>query len=178
MKKLTVDTWISGVSEIIKKYEDEIAYGIVDKKIVLVCTDNQVDKTICKELGYSILKGEQYGGTLVLNKGDFEILHFAKPNTFLEDFINVFIKWLNEKGINAEFKGNDVMAEGYKILGCSRKPYGAKVYTAIHIALNVNLENIKKICTKPMNKVPKGLNDFGITSKEIEDFFINYCEEK
>ena len=41
------------------------------------------------------------------------------------------------------------------------------VYTAIHISIGMDLDLIKAICTKPMVKTPKGLQDYGITQDEI-----------
>lgn len=39
-----------------------------------------------------------------------------------------------------------------------------------------HLGNIKQICTKPMNKVPKGLSEYRITTEEVEQMFLAFCE--
>ena len=44
-------------------------------------------------------------------------------------------------------------------------------YTAIHVSVTVNIEQIKNICQKAMYKMPAGLSDFGITEKDAEDFY-------
>lgn len=35
---------------------------------------------------------------------------------------------------------------------------------------------IKAICRKPMRKVPKGLSEYGITTEEVEQMFLAFCE--
>lgn len=54
--------------------------------------------------------------------------------------------------------------------------YGRIDYTAGFIGINTNLEHIKAICRKPMQKVPKGLSEYGITTEEVEEMFLNFCE--
>jgi hypothetical protein len=33
------------------------------------------------------------------------------------------------------------------------------------------------MCTKEMKKVPKGLIEYGITTEEVENWFIQFCKE-
>ena len=46
------------------------------------------------------------------------------------------------------------------------------------ISMNVNLDHIKAICKKPMEKVPKGLSEYGITTEEVEKMFVAFCKQK
>ena len=39
------------------------------------------------------------------------------------------------------------------------------------------LDHIKTICRKPMVKVPKGLSEWGITTEEVEQMFLEFCEQ-
>ena len=34
---------------------------------------------------------------------------------------------------------------------------------------------IKAICKKPMKKVPKGLSEYGITTEEVEQMFLDFA---
>lgn len=43
--------------------------------------------------------------------------------------------------------------------------------------MNTNLDHIKAICRKPMKKVPKGLSDYGITTEEVEQMFLEFCKQ-
>lgn len=33
----------------------------------------------------------------------------------------------------------------------------------------------KQTCRKPMRKVPKGLSEYGITTEEVEQLFLEFC---
>lgn len=33
------------------------------------------------------------------------------------------------------------------------------------------------ICRKPMVKVPKGLSEYGITTEEVEEMFLEFCRK-
>ena len=46
------------------------------------------------------------------------------------------------------------------------------------IGINTNLDHIKAICRKPMKKVPKGLSEYGITTEEVEQWFLDFCEKE
>jgi hypothetical protein len=39
-----------------------------------------------------------------------------------------------------------------------------------HISIDCNLELIKDVCTKPMEKVPCGLGQYGITTQQVVDW--------
>ena len=51
-----------------------------------------------------------------------------------------------------------------KYWGASQYFYGA------HISFSVDLEQIESVCTKPMEKIPAGLNEFGVTREEVEEW--------
>jgi hypothetical protein len=55
--------------------------------------------------------------------------------------------------------------------------YGNLDFTGVAIGINTNLDHIKAICKKPMVKVPKGLSDYGITTEEVEQMFLDFCKQ-
>ena len=59
----------------------------------------------------------------------------------------------------------------YKVASYSSRRFGDLLFSAFHISYEVNLDLIMKICTKPMEKTPKGLNEYEITEQELYDFF-------
>jgi lipoate-protein ligase A len=95
----------------------------------------------------------------------------------MHDFANYLVSEYKQRGLNAFFDGNDILIDGYKISGLSATPYGALQYSTIHIGINTNLEDIKTICTKPMIKIPKGLSEYNITTEEIEQIFLEFCNQ-
>ena len=116
---------------------------------------------------------------MVHNKGDILFGHFAEiENDWYSRFVDYFVNWLKTKGLNADFVSNDIVVDGYKICGMCTTRYGRIDYTGGFISMNVNLDHIKAICKKPMEKIPKGLSEYGITTDEVEKMFIAFCKQQ
>lgn len=179
VRELKNKEWMQEVTHYIKGGIHGIAYGIQDNPVVLVHRKTQVDENICKELGYVIYEAFNNGGTILTEPGDFEIGHFDIPdNGWYKLFADYFVEWLKNKGLNAEYLDNDILIDNeYKVCGMCVTRYGRIDYTGIHIGINTDIEAIKRICRKPMKKIPKGLSEYGITTKEVEEMFLDFCEQ-
>lgn len=176
--KLKNSEWIENVTRYIKGGIHCIAYGIQDSPVVLTHRKTQVDESVCSKLGYAVYEAFNNGGTILTEAGDFEIGHWYVPeNGWANRFILFFVDWLRARGLNAFYDGNDVLVDGYKVCGICVTRYGIIDYTGIHIGINTNLDHIKQICKKPMVKVPKGLSDYGITTEEVEQMFLDFCAQ-
>lgn len=155
-----------------------IAYCVHDEKSVFITDTDSIRKDACVEHGYSVLDTKHTGGVVVVSEGDVSVIHFGEiANDWMRRFAKYLIKRYKEKGLDATFDGNDVLVDGYKISGLSATPYGHIQYSTIHIGINTNLDHIKAICRKPMVKVPKGLSEYGITTEEVEQMFLDFCEQ-
>lgn len=151
----------------------------IETPVVFVYKEKQVDKDICSAMGYEVCEALYNGGIIVGNNGDMAFAHFGDiENGWMMCFANHFVDWLKAKGLNAEYKKNDVLVDGYKVCGLCTTRYGRIDYTTGFISLNVNLDHIKAICKKPMEKVPKGLSEYGITTEEVEKMFLAFCKEQ
>ena len=176
--KVTQTEWISEATKIIQGGLHRTAYLVVDTPIVGVYRKSQVDEEICDTLGYEIVETYNNASTVVHKKGDILFGHFAQPeNGWYNRFIDYFVNWLKSKGLNAEFTDNDILVDGYKVCGMAITRYGRIDYTAGFIDIDTNLDHIKAICKKPMVKVPKGLGEYGITTEEVEQMFLEFCEQ-
>lgn len=173
---------LNTVSEIKKNIECGIHTGfhvMVETPVVFVHREKQVDEETCDALGYEVYEAYYNGGTIVGNKGDIAFAHFSHhDNGWMENFIEHFLDWLKGKGLNAVYESNDILVDGYKVCGMCVTRYGRIDYTAGFISMNVNLDHIKAICKKPMNKVPKGLSEYGITTEEVEQMFLDFCKQR
>lgn len=150
---------------------------MVESPIAFVHKERQVDRETCESMGYEICEAYYNGGTILGNNGDMAFAHFGEiGNGWYDRFISYFLNWLKAKGLNAVYEDNDILVDGYKACGMCVTRYGRIDYTAGFIGINTNLEHIKAICKKPMKKVPKGLSEYGITTEEIEQMFIDFCE--
>ena len=168
------------VSEIKKNIECGNHTGfhvMVETPVAFVHKERQVDKEICTAMGYEVYEAYYNGGTILGNAGDMAFAHFGEiDNGWMMRFADHFIEWLKAKGLNATYESNDVLVDGYKVCGLCVTRYGRIDYTAGFIGVNTNLEHIKQICRKPMKKVPKGLSEYDITTEEVEQMFLDFCE--
>ena len=177
IKKVTQTDWLNEATKYIQGGLHRIAYVVVERPVAIVHRKIQVDEETCNTLGYEIIESYNNAGTIVSNEGDVLIGHFYHPdNGWYDRFIAYFLDWLKAKGLNAEYVSNDIVVDGYKVCGMCVTRYGRIDYTGGIISMNPNLDHIKKICRKPMRKVPKGLSEYGITTEEVEQMFLAFCE--
>ena len=177
--KVNQTNWIGEATKYIQCSLYRIAYVVVERPVAIVHRESQVDKALCESLGYEIVESYNNAGTIISNEGDVLIGHFAEPGSgWYDRFSAHFLGWLKAKGLNAEFVSNDIVVDGYKVCGMCITRYGRIDYTGGIISMNVNLDHIKAICRKPMKKVPKGLSEYGITTEEVEQMFLEFCEKE
>ena len=170
--------WMPEVVRHIQGGIRKIGYVVIERPVAIVHRASQVDEEVCKELDYEIVESYN-GGTILANKGDIIFSHLDEPeNGWLFRFANHFADWLKGKGLNAICEGNDILVDGYKVCGLCITRYGRIDFSSAIIGINTNLDHIKAICRKPMNKVPKGLSEYGITTEEVEQMFLDFCEQE
>lgn len=180
--ELTAQNIMEGFSEVISKKKECFVYGIPDNNYVFTGTTNTCDCEYCEKNNIKLLPIPNEGGVIVLSEGDVEIGIF-KYNGWkvCERFMKLLCEKLKEKIPNIEVVGNDLVIDGkYKCVGSSSRNLGdvknPYIYTALHISLNVDLELIKHICKKPMNKIPKGISEYGYTTEEIKNIILGINE--
>lgn len=177
--KVTQTEWLGEATRYIQCGLHRTAYLVVENPVVGVYRKSQVDEEICNTLGYEVVETYNNGSTVVHSKGDILFGHFCPINNgWYDRFIEHFVNWLKTKGLNAEYTDNDIVVDGYKVCGMCITRYGRIDYTAGFIGVNTNLDHIKTICKKPMQKVPKGLSEYGITTEEVERWFLDFCEKE
>lgn len=127
-----------------------------------------------------VIEGINIGNPIILFEGDVEYGLFVDNggNREMQYLLDQTIAYLQRKGLNATLDNNDILIDNtYKVCGCALTILpNNRIYYAIHISINVDIEVIKNICQKPMIKIPKGLSDYGITTAEVRDFIINLVE--
>lgn len=178
VKKVTQNEWLPEATSYIKGGLHRIAYVVVESPVAIVHREYQVDAQLCRDMGYDVVESYNNAGTIVSNAGDVLIGHFSHPeNGWNDRFVNYFLAWLRERGLNAEYVSNDILVDGFKVCGMCVTRYGRIDYTGGIISMNVNLNHIRALCKKPMVKVPRGLYDYGITTEEVEEMFLDFCRQ-
>lgn len=117
---------------------------------------------------FIVIDTKHQGGTICGFKDFICLVGFdrIKPN-WMENLTN----YLKSKNLNVKNCGNDILVDEYKVAGFCATPMNKDglVYYTFFVSLYVDLNDILLVCNKPMKKIPKGLNDYGITRKEILD---------
>ena len=146
---------------------DQVNYGF----------DAQPNFEYCEKHNIPCVNIGRRGGAFVVNKGDigFGYITQGLNNEVGQMLYDEFAKYLKDKGLNVTKESNDILIDSYKVFGWAShyyKDFNA-IYITIHFTISVNVDLITNICTKPMNKVPKGLSEFGVTREEIIEFIKN-----
>lgn len=153
-----------------------------NKSCVYLKEHGVIDRDYCEKNDIPIFEFKRHGGTIVTSKGDVGIF-ISIPSSFadsLGELPKLVVKYLYDKGIDCAYNENDILVEGcYKVAGASAfiNETRGLVQFAMHISINVDLEHIKNICTKPMNKIPKGLSEYGVTTEEIKGLIIDFYNQ-
>lgn len=141
--------------------------------LVHVGVDAEFNEEYCINNNIPIFRVERVGGTIVSNVGDFDFVivdpNIEKDVRIPPEVLQKLFVLANDHELDVVFDGNDLLIDGYKTASYSNRQVDGGIYTAIHISMSVNMELIQNICTKEMKKIPKGLNDFGITNEEVEE---------
>lgn len=174
IREITNANYFETITDIIQNRKETFVYGVADDYVVLK-GNNVINDEYCKEHNLSVYNSKNMGGAIIIGAGDveFDIFRYDgwEDGEYYSSKILLFLK---TKINNISIENNDFLIDGkYKVGSFSSVNLGdGFIYTGFHFSLNVNLEYIKNICTKPMNKIPKGLSEFGITTDEIKEFII------
>ena len=124
---------------------------------------------------FLICNARKFGGTIVNFKEDITVIDFRKlPDLeFGKRFIEGICALLISKGLNTVISNNDILVNGYKVASRASQIEGNSCVTAIHISMYIDIDLIKRVCTKEMIKIPKGLLEFGIKREELIDYIEN-----
>ena len=142
------------------------------------------DIDYCEENNIVLLNANFSGGACVVFEDDVNIICYHEGFSDIgQRTLELVNSYLQDKGLNSSIIGNDLIITEDEIL--YKVGSFASVWinndrgmeTVIHFALNIDNELIERICKKPINKIPKSLSDYGITSQELLDFLWSNLED-
>ena len=171
--ELLNETAFDVITDAIANKDEKIILGISSGLIVAMGDGIKANEQYCLDNNIPILPFPNSGGCIVIYPDDIicGILTKDVVTPFAVRMLERFADWLKTQGLNAEFTGNDVLIDGkYKVASGSIAVFNNEfAYAPIHISMQVDLEQIKNICNKPMVKVPKGLSEYGFDKDEIRE---------
>lgn len=162
-------------NELVSRLKGKIEGGVYlihSNPLVIVSNSHEINDEYVRQTGFAVWNSRNFGGTIVAFPGDIDIGILKKDGFSVgKEFLQSMINKLSLLIQNIEIIGNDIIIDGkYKTISYASINVGDNyVYTVIHISLNPNVEIIKKICTKQMIKIPKGLIDYGLTTEDLEE---------
>lgn len=169
---VTLDTVTDEVAKVLYGEKEACIYCVADAKSAVVGTNHGADLMAIEREQVKLIQIKHEGGTIILSPGDVDIGIFTydfSGHDYRDQIISEILSLLNLNEVSISQDGNDILVNDKKIIGFGSRRYGNILYTAIHISINADLDLIKKICTKPMKKIPGSLSDYGITSNDIKN---------
>lgn len=170
MRKVEVKDIEKELKALIDPRNEGCIYCIHDKPLVFKSKEGIINEYYCEEHCLGICNSFNMGGIIVANTGDINMAIMKDEGWSVgDDLLRKLAAWMYNKGINVSINNNDLLIDDtYKVISyASINANNRLVYTCVHISINPNIEHICNVCMKPMNKIPKGLQEYGITAEEI-----------
>lgn len=161
------------VIDTIANNKNGFLYFVPPKTAIFVGYQNFIDEIKLKGSDIDVFRLGNKGGVIVSNKGSLIIgSFFDNAIAFQKELSFEICKLLQSKGYKACVFENDIIVDDtYKVASYSSRRFGKSCFGAFQISFTVDLELIKSICVKKMVKIPRGLNDFGVTFDEVFAIF-------
>jgi lipoate-protein ligase A len=143
--------------------------------------NNDCDLEYCKQNNIPVYNIDRCGGTIVCSPGTIGVALITNVDGGwqCEKMLKTFSEYLRNKGIDCVVSNNDILIDGFKVVASMEWRVCddlSKIYSAILLSYDVDIEAIRHICKKEMVKIPKGLKDFGLTQDELVLWCKNYFE--
>lgn len=166
---------VERVTDTIKSNKRCCLYYSPNQTTAFVGFRNFVDKDKTQEYGVKVVELNNEGGVIISDKGSLIIgAFFDEANDFQKTLAIRICEKIIKNGYKAEIIGNDIIVEDeFKVASFSSRRFGKTLFGSFQISFTVNMELIKALCTKPMRKIPRGLNYYNIYFDEILLIFLN-----
>lgn len=168
--KTNFDDVSAMVSDILSNQKEAVLYTVSDQYCAVIGSNGGADMQAIKDVGIKCVQINHEGGTIVISPGDIDIGIFTRGyagTEYKDKIIDELLKKLEEKSYWAACIDNDILVDGKKVVGFGSRMFGDILYTAIHISVGIETELIKKICKKPMQKLPDGLINYRINTVDV-----------
>lgn len=116
-----------------------------------------------------VIDGKFDGGTYILFPDDIAFAWYTKESILGDVFLEL-IRFLKSENVPVSVDGNDIMINDKKLLGTMSTSVENGYYEGCFFCFKPDIELIKSVCTKPMQKVPVGLLEFNIKPYMIIEF--------
>lgn len=168
------------IEEFFNSDKEETKITVMDRTEAFYGDDGTCDTEWCDENNIPYSHNETLRGTgcIVAVKGNVivDVKRKYKDERLLTTlFAKALTQYFQDKGLKCiRHDNNDILIDGYKTAsGADAILDNGYRYMGFQISIGQDLETIRKICKKPMVKVPKALGEYGITTEEM----VKFCED-
>lgn len=179
MRRINMDEIINELTQLMVNDKEEVLYCLTDDTYIFKGVDGGINPKY-ENAGYKIFNLGQRGGTIIGSKGDIQMALFKFEGwNQAKSYVEKMANYLKLKGLNVTFVDNDILIDKkYKVISFGSKDLGnRKIFATIQISLTADPNLINSISAKPMDKIPRGLSYYGITTEEMEDLIIKLANE-
>lgn len=129
-----------------------------------------INFAVCnRRVGYTYRAAHIEGG-IVCFPGDLSIMELKMgPSDFGQTAIQRVRDYLISIGCKAEVDGNDLMVDGLKCGSWACMSENGYTQMVVHFSVNVDVDLIRSVCTKPMAKTPGALSKYGVTAEVLTE---------
>lgn len=188
MKVLNIPIYAEAIGQTdinVKNNVEALIYNVSETKGICHGTITELfNEELFEKYNLPSINAKFSGGAIVVFEGDVNVSQTKKGfSNFGRIFLQSANTYLKSKGLDSEVLGNDLIVHEGNILykvGSFASCWvnnNEMLYTVIHLSNKVDLGLIKEICNKPMEKIPKGLTDYGITASEVLEYIKQTVDE-
>lgn len=174
MRKVEVKNIENELLNLFNTRQEEIIWCVHERPLAFKSRLAQIDEDYCKEQDIEICNSFNFGGTIVVDKGDINLAVTRQNGWDVgNELLQYILDRLKNKIPNLTIDDNDLLYKNiYKLVSYASINVGdGFIYSCWNITINPNIDRINKVCTKEMNKIPKSISDFGVTGEEIIQIF-------
>ena len=129
-----------------------------------------LDLAACERLGLYVGRGKYHGGSIVNMPGDLSLcVTTPTKSEIARRIVDAAAEVLSEAGAAVTRDGNDVLADGEKVVSWARARVqnSGKWQSVVHFSAGtMDLDLVRQICTKQMLKIPGSLSRYSITAND------------
>lgn len=173
-----VDNIFDMVEEAISSETPTVFVIKPSRTIVWHGKDEELNRELCKELGYEVIPLDYNGGNIVTGVGDFNFIFVCRKvvniNTqwFMQKFASYFSKFFDDVVCNE----NDILINGKKIMGSMQRESGTMYEFATQISFVDRSEDIYKICPPTGEKKPSAIPSGYFSCDDLWDEVLSWLK--
>lgn len=161
-------TAAAAAKDLMERQSDGLVLLFSSELAVVYGYPQYIDTNACVRNGAFLYQAWHLGGAIVCFPGDLSIMELKNGGSnFGCESISAVRDMLESRRISALIDGNDLMVNGRKCGSWARTSDRRYTQTVVHFSINSDVTTIRELCTKPMDKIPGALSDYGITAEDI-----------